>query len=313
MEVNMEELKNFLAEKTPAEAWKALLTPPAKYAFEHKTELVQVYKCNDFSAELYLQNNGPGTVQQVLKVVPAKLNSKAPAVVVPFYYPEAVLGFELDTLEEIPRFSPVAILNHLVQRGYIAITAEAYLLTYLQSDLDRLEWKRWRNAGEALTADYPQWSGVGKLVADTRLLVDELLNDARVDAGKIGIAGHSLGGKMAFYTGCMDECIKVILASDFGFNWNSTNWHDVWYWGDKLHVMQELNLEHHQLLDLAGGKPFMLLAGEADNAASYEAMQKSSVYKNHPEYLQIIDHATGHRPPQHVLEAGYDFLDMFLR
>jgi predicted esterase len=87
----------------------------------------------------------------------------------------------------------------------------------------------------------------------------------------------------------------------------------VWYWGDKLHVMQELNLEHHQLLDLAGGKPFMLLAGEADNAASYEAMQKSSVYKNHPEYLQIIDHATGHRPPQHVLEAGYDFLDKFLR
>ena len=308
----MQKSENITPHKDFPAIWQKLLQVPENYLFEHKITPVKRFEYQDFDAELYLQNNGPGTVQRVLKVLPKNINKALPAVVVPFYFPEAVIGFDLETLEELPRFSPVALMNHLVRRGVICISADAYHLTYEKSDLDRLEWKRWKNAGEALIRDYPQWSGVGKLVADTRLLVDALEQDERVDPERIGIAGHSLGGKMAFYTGCVEPRIKAILASDFGFNWNGTNWQDCWYWGDKLAAMQEEKLEHFQLLDIAGGKPFMLLAGESDNSESYTAMLKSSAYALHPEYLQIIDHATGHRPPQHVLEAGYDFLMQYL-
>jgi hypothetical protein len=217
----------------------------------------------------------------------------------------------LETLEEIPRFSPVAILNHLVQRGFIAITAEAYHLTYLQSELDRLEWTRWRNAGEALTADHPQWSGVGKLTADTRLLVDDLMNDERVDHSKIGIAGHSLGGKMAFYNGCLDDRIRVILASDFGIGWEQSNWQESWYWGEKLEQLKHEGLEHSSLLGCAGGKPFCLLAGKYDDDHSWEIMQKAPGYTQ--SQLQIVNHATGHRPPWDALCQGYDFMDRYLK
>jgi len=298
--------------KNHSTEWGDLLQVPGNYTFEHKITPECVYSYEDFDVEIYFQNNGPGTRQRVCKVLPKNLDHAAPAVVVPFYFPEAMVGFEFDTLEELPRFSEVAMMNHLVRRGFICISAEAYHLTYLHTTLDRLEWSRWKEAGTALTNDYPQWSGVGKLVADTRLLVDALMDDPRVDSARIAIAGHSLGGKMAFYTGCVDPRIKVILASDFGFNWHSTNWHEVWYWGDKLASMQQAGLEHYQLLDIAGGKPFMLLAGEADDDKSYESMLKSQAYTQHPERLQIINHATGHRPPQHVLQAGYDFLEQYI-
>ena len=118
---------------------------------------------------------------------------------------------------------------------------------------------------------------------------------------------------MAFYTGCLDKRIKVILASDFGINWDQTNWHNVWYWGDKVKKLQSAGLEHSQLLDMAEGKPFMLIAGFYDNMASFDTMQQARSYAQVPENLVILNHASGHRPPQEELHAGYRFLEKYLK
>ena len=150
-------------------------------------------------------------------------------------------------------------------------------------------------AGEALAHDWPEWSGVGKLVADTRLLVDILVADSRVDSARIGIIGHSLGGKMAFYTGCLDSRIKVIVASDFGIGWDQTNWRDPWYWGEKLKDLRAKGMDHAGLLSLSGGKPFCLIAGEFDDASSGTMMRRAKGYERNPERLVLVNHATGHR------------------
>ncbi len=303
-----------LMTETKQDIWRQLLEVPPDYKYAPGFKHVKNYEYDSFKAELYLQNNGPGTVQRVLITMPKVFTDKLPAVVIPFYFPEAMVGFELETLETLPRFSEIAMAKDLAERGFITITAEAYHLTYCPEDKsDRLDFERWQRAGSALVKDHPQWCGCGKLLADTQLLLDVLENDPRVDTDKIGIAGHSLGGKMAFYTGCMDERVKVILASDFGINWDQTNWQDVWYWGDKVKKLENAGLEHSQLLAMGKGKPFMLLAGHYDNMASFDTMQRSQVYPADSEDLVIINHATGHRPPQDVLHAGYRFLEKYLK
>ena len=235
-----------------------------------------------------------------------------PAVVVPFYFPECMLGFDPETGERMPKYEKIAMMADLAKRGFVTISADAYHLTYLKSALQRQDFSRWRISGAALHRDWPEWSGVGKLVADTRLLVDMLVADARVDAERIGIIGHSLGGKMAFYTGCLDPRIKAIVTSDWGYIWDTTNWSDIWYWGAREAALKKSGRTHDELLDYAGGKPFMLIAGMYDGAAACAAIRRVKAYEGRQERLELINHASGHRPPPDALEAGYRFLERHL-
>ena len=294
--------------------WATALAVPARYAFAHKVKFVKAWRFDDYDVECFRQVNGPGTSQRVFVSLPKKREGRCPAVVVPFYYPEAMLGFDPETGEKLPNFEKISMLKDLANRGFIAASADSYHLTYLKDcDLPRSEFSRWRLAGEALQRDWPEWTGIGKLVADTRLVVDLLADDSRVDAGRIGIIGHSLGGKMAFYTGCLDPRIKVIVTSDWGIVWDSTNWKDTWYWGDRVEAMKAAGHSHAELLDFAGGKPFMLIAGLYDGVPAQDVLARAAAYRSHPERAVLLNHATGHRPPPAALEAGYRFLERHLR
>lgn len=292
--------------------WMEYLEVPQEYSFIPEVKLVKSYSFENFDAELLVQANGPGTTQRVLKVFPKKYDGRLPAVVVPFYFPEGMLAFELESQEPLPKYAGIEMMVHLAERGFACISADSYHLTYLGGDKDRGDFTRWKDAGEAISKDWPQWCGMGKLVADTRLLIDLLEEDPRIDIGRIGIAGHSLGGKMAFCTGCIDPRIKVILASDFGFLWEQTNWEKSWYWGDKLELLKQNGISNTDLLSYSKGKPFFLIAGDADTDESYEAMKQAKGYRCHPERLGFLNHATGHRPTQDALEKGYEFLEKYL-
>ena len=294
--------------------WRELLGTPEHYAFEPGLELIRRYgDFPDFEVELYWQNNGPGTSQRVLLVLPKRRAGRVPAVAVPFYFPEAMLGFDLETREPFPRYKGIDFMAQLARRGYASASAESYHLTYAPSELDRMDFSRWRVMGERLNADQPAWTGIGKLTADTRLVIDFLAADDRIDAARIGIFGHSLGGKMAFYAGMLDDRVRVVGASDFGIRWEQTNWHDIWYWGAKLDGLKARGIDHTGLLRAGGGKPFFLIAGKFDDASSLAFIQASGVYAGRPEHLGFFHHATGHRPTPESLAAAYDFFDRFLK
>ena len=304
--------------------WSGYLDPPAEYAaFPRSVEKLATYSFSDFDVEEYRQANGPGTFQRLMMAVPKNAKGRLPAVVVPFYYPEAMLGFNPKTggLEfqytspktNLTYFTEVAYMSDLAKRGYITVTAEAYYLTYSQKNAPDGSWGKWGHVGRRLKEDHPGWTGIGKLTFDTRLLIDLVAADPRVDPERIGITGHSLGGKMAFYAGCLDSRIKVIVASDFGIGWDQTNWKDIWYWGDRLNEVKSKGMDHAGLLSLSGGKPFCLIAGQADNEESGVIMRRAKGYEKHPESLKLINHATGHRPPRSATEEGYRFLDRYLK
>ncbi len=295
--------------------WAKPLSVPAGYTFERKVEPVKTWKFADFDVESYRQANGPGTSQRVFVAVPKaqKFPGRRPGVVVPFYFPECMIGFDPETGERLPKYEKISMMADLAKRGFVTISADAYHLTYLpKSEQGRTDFGRWRKAAEALSRDWPEWSGVGKLVADTRLLVDMLVADPRVDAARIGIIGHSLGGKMAFYTGCLDPRIKVIVTSDWGIVWDTTNWSDIWYWGAREAALKAAGHTHAELLDYAGGKPFMIIAGRYDGEPARTMVMGTEVYRRHPERAVVLNHATGHRPPPDALEAGYRFLERHL-
>jgi len=64
---------------------------------------------------------------------------------------------------------------------------------------------------------------------------------------------------------------------------------------------------------MSGGKPFFLIAGEADDERSYEAMLKAKGYEKYTQRLGFFNHASGHRPTAEALEKGLDFLEEYLR
>ena len=292
--------------------WEAAIDPPVTYVFESSAVFQESYRIDDLTVEVLIQRNGPGTYQRVFKVFPSSYDTPLPAVVVPFYFPEAMLGCELDGTP-LEKYSGIEMIRHLASRGFACVSADAYHLTYLKSDKTRDDFTRWRDAGEALMMDYPDWSGIGKLVADTRLLIDLLEADERIDSNRIGIVGHSLGGKMAFYTGCLDSRIKVVVASDFGFLWEQSNWDMPWYWGSKLEKLKSALITNTDILSHAKGKPFMLIAGSYDNDSSYEAMLQAAGYAECRENLVLVNHASGHRPSKQALESGYSFLEKHLK
>lgn len=292
--------------------WLGWLGVPEGYDFSPSVQLLKKYDHPDFDGELYCQRNGPDTTQRVLMLFPKKLEKAVPGVVVPFYFPEAMLGFDPETGEQLPFYAGIEMMLHLVCRGYAVASADAYHLTYLPMEEDRGDFNRWKKASLALLKDHPDWTGMGKLVADTKLLTDVLANDPRVDSTRLGIAGHSLGGKMAFYNGCLDERIRVILASDFGIGWEQSNWADSWYWGTKLEQLKKAGFEHASLLGCSGAKPFCLLAGKYDDDHSWEIMKSAPGYVDDGR-LKIVNHATGHRPTWEALCEGYDFLDTWLK
>ena len=293
--------------------WLDAIGTPSYDIPKEPIKLLARYEYPDFDAELYLQKNGPDTTQRILMAFPKEIKEPCPAVAVPFYIAEQMLGMDPATGEPIPRYAHDCIMRHLVQRGYVTASADSYHITYMESEKPFDDFSRWKDAGEKLRCDHPNWSGVGKLISDTQLLLDALCADKRVDPSRVGIAGHSLGGKMAFYTGCLDSRVKAIRASDFGIGWDQTNWRDVWYWGSQVEALLAKGMDHSELLSVAAPKPFCLIAGQYDNWESWRMMLRTPGYIPQDPRLKLINHATGHQPPAEALEEGYCFLDRWLK
>lgn len=290
----------------------ALGKPEQEIPFVPPT-LLRRYDHAEFDGELYSQQNGMGKSQRLLMAFPKNRMQNCPAVVVPFYIAEQMLGFDPADGKIYERYQHCPIMLDLLRRGYAVASADAYHLTYYESDRERTDFARWGEAAQALRQDHPHWSGMGKLVSDTKLVIDALSRHPRVDASRMGIAGFSLGGKIAFYTGCLDDRIRAILAIDFGIGWEQTNWRDIWYWGDQVDELIADGMDHAQLLGSASGKPMCLLSGEYDNEESWEIMCRAPGYAPDDGRLKMLSYPGGHLPTREALEVGYDFLDKWLK
>ena len=298
------------------EKWRlALGSPRSTFGQAGAAELVESFDTPDFRAQLFRQRTGPEAWQRILLLKPLRLEGRTAGVVVPFYDPDRMCGYDLQTKQRLgPERNTAFFGLHLVRQGYVVSAVEAYpfnLLTTAEQKASKGGMGVWRDAAAKLARQEPGWTGMGKLTHDTLLAADLLATDAQVDPARLAVMGHSLGGKMAFYAGCLDPRFKAIVASDFGLAWDASNWGDAWYFGDKLKAMRADGLSQEQLLSVYA-PPFFLIAGQYDSEATcgplLDAARKTREITGRSGGIEIFDHHSGHQPTWPSLKAAYAWL-----
>lgn len=306
--------------------WLDLLGAPSfsPEDFEPEADVIDEGRMEDFEVTSYRQATGPGQWQKVLLLRPRDAaTDPLPCAVIPFYHPEISAGLVADSGRNGLRLDPHESQSqmvrryglHLVRRGFLVACTEAYPFNTVREPGGDDPFRWWRAAAEKLRQDHPGWTGLGKLVHDTQCALSLLLRQPGADASRVAAMGHSLGGKMAFYTGCLDQRISAVIASDFGLPWASTNWGDPWYLGAKR-PGAESDLAHEKLLALLAPRPFFLIAGETDTSESWSILEAARPYYElygGPIRLDGINHTSGHDPTPESLHRAYDWLDEVFR
>jgi len=290
--------------------WQGILGEPEPEEVPPGAEWVRGAELPDCLAEEYRLPTSPTARQRVILLRPlVPASGRVPAAIVPFYNPEAMVGCDLGSGEAADA-PTLHFGRHLVQQGYLVLCGQAFPYNTVSDPGTGVTFDWWRAAARKLLEQHPRWTGMGRLVRDTRIATDFLLAQPGVDPERVVIIGHSLGGKMAFYNGCLDARIRAIIASDFGIGFRATNWQDPWYLGPKV-LDPAFPGRHHELLAAACPTAFLLVAGQYDGPVSRQYLGAARpVYELHGRgpALGMLDHASGHRPPETAMRTAYAWL-----
>jgi predicted esterase len=244
----------------------------------------------------------PGVHTRALLMVPATGKGPWPVVVVPFYDVDTSAGVDLGGRRFLPASSR-SIAHLAVLHGMAALAV------------------RW--AGEnngpgylevvaELARRHPHVTGLGYWVWQSRRLADWIAMKPELDASRVGIAGHSLGGKMALYAGAFEPRYRAVVSSEPGIALAFSNYGDPWYLGESL-AQLPTGADHHQLLQLTAPRPFLLIAGEsADGEKSVDMLQRAANASRADASFALVNHGTGHSPTAESMVTAMKWLRLQL-
>jgi predicted esterase len=291
--------------------WRTVIGKPSFGEFDRTSEVIDSFEMTDFKGTVILQPTGPSQRQKLFLMEPKNVpRSPRPGALVPFYDPDRMAGIDLKTREDISESTVIQFGRHLVKQGYVVVCPEAFPYNTVPEPASSEGFAWWQAGTDKILADNPGWTGIGKLTWDTSRAVDLLLDQPGIDAERILAIGHSLGGKMAFYTAAFDERITAVIASDFGIGWSFTNWDADWYFGTQIQD-EDFTLNGHHALALIAPRSFLLIAGEADRPESWQHINEArQIYRLHKKENAVgcFMHMEGHTPTEDSMYAAYKWL-----
>jgi hypothetical protein len=285
--------------------WLDFLGPLPTRKPSLKTEILNTENLPTFTRQHVRYQIEPGLFTDGYLLTPTNVKGKLPAVIV--FHPttplhaKGVAGLAPEYDQE--KWQGV----QLVQRGYVVWCPRNYINT------DGVDWAG--NTKRVQTA-HTNWTGMTRMVWDAIRAVDFVRSLPNVDHQRIGVLGHSLGGKQALYAAAFDERIKATVSSEGGIGLKFSDWDAIWYLGPKI-CDPEFKLENHQVLALIAPRAFLLLGGEsADGEHSEKFVQAARpVYEllGASAKLRWFNHREGHRYPRAARIVAEEFLDLHLK
>jgi len=286
--------------------WLKLLGSMELSPMVPRTRLIETINDRNYTAKLMYLQFEPDYWEKILIMMPCeRLKKPRPAVIVPFYDVDTPAARDLSGRE----FMGAGVDSYAysaVQKGYIAVAIRWSFESYGES---------YSEAVANLKLRHPHCAGLGKWTWDAQRLVDYLFTLPEVDHERIGIIGHSLGGKMALYASAFDERITAVVSNEGGIGLAFSNYEDYWYFGDFIQK-QDKGTDQHELLGLIAPRPFLLLGGDAyDTAKSWyyinAAQQVYDLYRK-PQNIGYFNHHKGHMPTPEAVWRAMEWLAHFL-
>lgn len=217
-----------------------------------------------------------------------------------------------------------AYLDHLCRRGYVAIAPEHFVSGH------RIPEKGSYNTA-AFHEKHPDWTAVGKFTYEHSIAIDVLETRPEVDADRIGVLGHSLGGHGTIFLAAYDDRIKAAAsncaAASFRHNPGVLNWsRDRWYVYFKHLRPGLLNNElppigFHHMIGLIAPRAMLQIVGLNDGNPGTQRQRVlmmlaiADLYEivEAPDNYAFFAHGRGHSVPHESRELIYGFMDTHLK
>jgi hypothetical protein len=250
--------------------WPPLLTAP-------RVEYVETKRRENFLQHRIRVETAAGQMADGYLLVPMG-SGPFPAVLVPYYEPETSIGLGTQALRDFG--------YQLARRGCVTLSIGS-------------------PGGDARKPDTNQaqcqpLSFLAYVAANCRTALARM---KEIDSNRIGIVGHSYGGKWAMFAACLDDKFACGVWSDPGIVFDekrpNVNYWDPWYLGrDPVRerplglptrenpptgAYRELRSENHdlhELLALMAPRPFLVSGGSEDGPARWLALNRvAEVYQ----------------------------------
>lgn len=281
-----------------AARWMRVLGRPSGRAAELRAEWEQAFTEPAWTGRLLQLHVREEPAWRALMVLPAhRRGERLPFVVIPYYDVDTPVGKNLGGRNALP--SGVRAFAHVA-----AVYGMGALVVRWAGENDG---PGYLEVVASIAERHPELSGLGYWVWQAQRVVDWLAVQPEVDAARIGIMGHSLGGKMALYAGAFEPRIAAVVSSEPGIALEFSNYGDPWYLGERLALLPQ-GADHHELLQLTAPRPFLLIAGEsADGEKSVPLLERAAgayAARGGAGGLVFLNHGSGHSPtPDSVLAA----------